>query len=134
MKTYWDASALVELLNDPVTRAQLRSEETGVNVTRVHSLAEVFSTITGGRRAGWRVDADDAADMVEDLAKDLSFVELTHWDVVKHLKAAKGLGVRGGRVHDYLHAVAATKAGAGKLRTLNVEHFRGLEEGWEIES
>jgi hypothetical protein len=129
MKTYWDSSALVEALQDEGLRKELSS---GDHVTRVHSLAEVFSTITGGRLS-FRVDADEAADMIDELAGDLSFVELTDAEVRKSLRSAQGLGVRGGHVHDYLHAVAATKAGCGKLRTINVGHFRGLEEGWEIE-
>ena len=34
--------------------------------------------------------------------------------------------MRGDSVHDYLHAVAAEKAGAGKILTLNLSDFKAL--------
>ena len=47
-------------------------------------------------------------------------------------KKAKRLGVRGGRVHDFLHAVAAEKAGADKIITLDENDFNDLT-GLKIE-
>jgi len=42
------------------------------------------------------------------------------------LKEARKKGVRGGRIHDYLHAVAAEKSGARQLLTLDKNDFNGL--------
>jgi predicted nucleic acid-binding protein len=42
------------------------------------------------------------------------------------LKEARKKGVRGGRVHDYLHAVAAEKSGSRKLLTLDRNDFNDL--------
>ncbi|MEI8043170.1 MAG: hypothetical protein WCL11_17295 [Verrucomicrobiota bacterium] len=78
-------------------------------VTRTHALAETFSALTAGNLA-LRVDPDAAARMVDSLAQDLEFVELTSKEVLDALKQSRKRGVRGGRIHDFLHAVAAEKA------------------------
>jgi predicted nucleic acid-binding protein len=122
MKDYWDSSAVIEACNSPVLRARLHRER---GLTRTHTLAEVFSTLTGGNLA-FRLDADEAAKTVASLAADLEFHDLTASDVLKALKEARKKGVRGGRIHDYLHAVAAQKCGADKLLTLNKNDFNEL--------
>ena len=58
MKRYWDASALIDAIHD--SRVEAKAQEPG-QVTRVHTLAEVFSTLTGGR-LGFQYLADDAAE------------------------------------------------------------------------
>ncbi|MCI0743888.1 MAG: PIN domain-containing protein [Verrucomicrobia subdivision 3 bacterium] len=119
MKPYWDTSALVEATIDPVLRSRVRSEQP---YTRTHSLAEAFSALTGGN-LGIRLEADDATATLENLAEDLDFVELDKTDVLTALKTARRKGVRGGRVHDYLHAVAAEKQKATQLVTLDRNDF-----------
>jgi predicted nucleic acid-binding protein len=42
------------------------------------------------------------------------------------LRETRKRGVRGGRIHDYLHAVAAEKSGANKLLTLDRHDFNDL--------
>jgi len=122
MNVYWDSSAVVEACNNPTLRARLHREH---GVTRTHTLAEVFSTLTGGNLA-FRLDADEAARTVAGLAADLEFLDLNAVDVLKALKEARKKGVRGGRIHDYLHAVAAQKSGAKKLLTLDKNDFNNL--------
>jgi predicted nucleic acid-binding protein len=122
MKDYWDSSAIIEACNSPVLRARLRRER---GCTRTHTLAEVFSTLTGGNLA-FRLGADEAAKTVANLASDLDFHDLAANDVLKALKEARKKGVRGGRIHDYLHAVAAQKSGARKLLTLDRNDFNDL--------
>jgi hypothetical protein len=63
---------------------------------------------------------------VENLAQELSFVDLTAKEVLDALKYAKARGVRGGRVHDLLHAIAAEKCGAPELLTLDKNDFTSL--------
>ena len=77
-------------------------------------LAETFAALTAGNLA-LRVDADAAARMVDSLAQDLDFVDLTSKEVLDALKQTRKRGVRGGRIHDFLHAVAAEKAKTGQL-------------------
>ena len=73
MKTYWDSSALVEAVaNAPLLR-RLQSER---GMTRPHTLAEVFSALTGNPHT--RIAADHAAAIIEHLARSLDFTEITH--------------------------------------------------------
>jgi hypothetical protein len=122
MKTYWDSSALVEAADDEQVRRRLVADG---GMTRTHTLAEVFSTLTGGR-AGDRLTAATAAQIVAQLAGDLDFCDLTSPEVLRALSQAGVKGVRGGRVHDYLHAVAAHKGKAGLLLTADKHGFDGL--------
>ena len=128
MKAYWDSSALVEALRNPKSRQALARQG---GWTRTHSLCEVFSTLTGGR-LGLRSSAEDALRLVEDLAQDLEFVELDAAQTFRALGKAKRLGVRGGLVHDLLHAEAALLAGAKKIVTLNIEDFRAIRQGMVV--
>lgn len=128
MKAYWDSSAIVEAFNDPQWLARLKSER---GFTRPHALAETFSTLTGNPKT--RIDASDAATVIERLSASLDFVELTAPETLSALKATREKGVRGGRVHDYLHAVAAEKSGAKKILTLDKNDFDGITS-LEIES
>jgi len=123
MKTYWDSSALVESVWEPSLQARLRRER---GVTRSHALAEVFSALTGNPQN--RVSTEVAAELVEQLADSLNFVDLTAGEMLTALKSARKLGVRGGRVHDFFHAVAAKKSGAKKIVTLDKNDFADLTE------
>jgi predicted nucleic acid-binding protein len=128
MKRYWDASGLVEALHDESLRLKVTK---GSAVTRSHSFSEVFSTLTGGR-LGFRYAPDDAAGIISSLAKDLEVVDLSLEESLAALSQAGRVGVRGGRVHDFLHAEAARKAGVERLVTLNTSDFVGLL-GREVE-
>ena len=87
MKPYWDSSALVAASADLALRTRLRAEG---GVTRTHALAETFSALTGGNLA-LRVDADAAARMVDSLAQDLDFVDLTSKEILDALKPGEDL-------------------------------------------
>ena len=127
MKAYWDSSALVEsVVNDKIKR-RLEAER---GFTRPHTLAEIFSSLTGNPAT--RIETDSAAKILERLAISLDFVELTGPEVLDALKSAREKGVRGGRVHDYLHAMAAEKCGAKKILTLDKNGFAGLT-GLQVE-
>jgi len=128
MKTYWDSSALILALHDTEAREHLQSIE---SVTRSHALAEVFSTLTKG--VNFRYSPTDAARLVQDLAGDLNFVELTETDTLKTLDSAGSNGVRGARIHDLMHAVAAVKAKCSTLCTLDKAGFGGLKLELKIE-
>jgi predicted nucleic acid-binding protein len=71
--------------------------------------------------------------MVNNLAQDLDFVDLTAQEVLNALKQARKRGVRGGRVHDFLHAVAAEKSGASQLLTLDENDFESLVDSVKVE-
>ena len=122
MKAYWDSSALVEAVQNLGVRKALRKVS---GFTRPHALAEVFSTLTGGR-LGYRCQPDDAAKIGRELAADLQFVELGEQETLHALATSRKHGVRGGQIHDYLHAIAAQKAGALTIYTFNTGDFRSL--------
>lgn len=130
MNLYWDSSALVACASELPLRDRLKGSNSW---TRPHALAEVFSTLTGGR-LGFRVDPDDASSLIAGLAEDLKFVELTSKDTLDALAMARGRGIRGGRVHDFLHAIAARKAECTHVLTLNVADFVGVDPILVIES
>jgi hypothetical protein len=49
------------------------------------------------------------------------------------LKQTRKRGVRGGRVHDFMHAVAAEKSGAKELLTLDTHDFDALTDSIKVE-
>ena len=51
---------------------------------------------------------------------------MTRTDLLRALREANAVGVRGGAFYDYLHLAAARKTGATLLYTLNVRHFEAL--------
>ena len=123
MKTYWDSSALVQAVWEPQLKRRLQTER---GVTRPHALSEIFSVLTGNPVT--RIEADDAAAVLRHLAESLDFVVLTAPEMLAALRTARQRGVRGGRVHDFMHAVAAAKSGAEKILTLGKNDFDGLTD------
>lgn len=128
MSAYWDSSALVEASLDEGVRLALSK---GGGFTRSHAFAEVFSTLTGGR-LGFRSQPEDAAKICREMANNLDCVELNFQETLDALDKARRYGVRGGLIHDFLHAVAARKAGADKIYTLNLDDFRSFRARIEI--
>jgi predicted nucleic acid-binding protein len=129
MKQYWDSSALIAVLHQKSLRT---SVSTSADFTRLHTLAELFCTLTKG--VNFRYPPDDAAKMIDALAQDLSFVDLTRADILSALSDAKKLGVRGAQIHDLLHFRAAQKCGAQELFTLDSAGFKGLAGNLTISS
>jgi predicted nucleic acid-binding protein len=128
MKAYWDSSALISASKDDALRDQLASER---GFSRRHALAEMFSALTG--KAHFKMKASEATIIIREIAADLDFVELSTEDILKAVSEAESLGVRGGHVHDLLHAKAALKSGAKTLLTLDRNDFDNLVPGLTIE-
>ena len=130
MKRYWDSSALVDALHDSRIEKLAREQD---QFTRPHTLAEMFSTLTGGR-LGVRYLPDDAAALIKEITGDLNFVSLDASEIQAALDSARKHGVRGGNIHDWIHARAAEKAGVQVLLTDNHNDFENLAEGFTIEA
>ena len=124
MKTYWDSSAVIAALTGH-TDAFRALAERGPHITNSHTSAEVFSTLTGGR-LGSRVDANEAAEKLEEFAERVKVVSLDAETILHALKQARGRGVRGGAVYDYLHALTAEKFDAKRIFTYNVSDFQHM--------
>jgi predicted nucleic acid-binding protein len=83
---------------------------------------------------GFKYAPNDAAALLMDLTRAMRFVELDGKDTRAALALAQKHGIRGGRVDDWMHARAATKAGAAFLVTDNGSDFVGLEDGFKLVS
>ena len=130
MKSYWDTSALINAALSDHVMAKLSG---GNAVTRSHSLAEFFGVMTG---RGVLVETkrvcfapQDAAQWLAETARTLAWVELTPAEVLAALADAPAKGVAGARVHDYLHAQAARKAGVDCVFTRDTHFNAVLTEG-----
>ncbi len=128
MSALLDSSVVLASLDpdEPRHLACDRLLASGGHELYVHALAETFSVLTGGRQ-GRRLNPADAARLIEENV--LPFVRthaLSVKDVVAALAECQARGVRGGAIYDLLHLVAARKAGAEKLITLDVRNFQAL--------
>ena len=130
MKRYWDTSALVDSLHDSKLEEKVLAAD---QWTRPHTLVEAFSTLTGGR-LGFKYSPDDASALLQEITRHMNFVELDQKDTMQALALAQKQGIRGGRVHDWMHARAATKAHVAVFVTDNRDDFLGLEDGFELSS
>jgi predicted nucleic acid-binding protein len=128
MKRYWDTSALLDVLED--SRIERRSQQPD-QWTRPHTLAEMFSILTGGR-LGFQYCPDDATAIIREVSAAMNFVELDAKEVLAALDQAQKRGVRGGNVHDLMHAAAARKAGVAELLTDNFTDFQDLADGFTV--
>lgn len=128
MRRYWDSSALLEAFWD--ARIEQLSKEPD-QWTRPHTLSEMFSTLTGGRLGGQFHPADAAA-IIAELTAEMHFVELNAKETQAALEQADKQGVRGGNVHDWMHARAARKIGAAELFTYNFADFERLADGFTV--
>jgi predicted nucleic acid-binding protein len=128
MKSYWDSSALISAAQTPQLRARLESER---GFSRRHALAETFSALTG--KAHLKLEAGKAAIILRELSRHLDFIELSTEDILSAATDAKALGVRGGGIHDLLHARAALQSGAKNFLTLDRNDFAKLLPGVAIE-
>ncbi len=126
MRAALDSSVIVAALDgeDPdhaACRSLLLSAKFSIHA---HALSETFSTLTGGRLA-IRVPASQAASLLRKwVAPRLAVTTLDEDDLLSAFDESSSRGVSGGAIYDYLHLVAARKARASTLYTLNISHFQ----------
>lgn len=133
---YWDTSAVI---NACVCGRVLDRLEVETHVTRTHTLAEFFATMTG--RGISVMDTDGPArfvmsprDAVGWLRKFCARVQTVDLDTSETLDALdRGRDVLGGRVYDYCHAVVAAKATADIILTRNPDDFQTIAGQARIE-
>lgn len=128
MKAYWDSSALISASGDDDVRDRLTAER---GFSRRHALAEMFSALTG--KAHLKMKASEASVLVKEIAANLEFIELSTEEILEAVSVTESLGVRGGHIHDLLHAKAALKSGAKILLTLDRNDFDNLVPSLTIE-
>lgn len=128
MKIYLDSSIVVAslLAGQNYHSESLKLLETGNASISQHGLLETFATLTGGK-LGFRVPAEVVTELITTtVLPKTETIQLTTDEVVAAFVEAKKHGVRGGAVYDYIHLIAARKANATKLYTLNLSDFVAL--------
>lgn len=128
MTVLLDSSVLIAALAPDEARHSecLALLKQGRNVVYAHAILETFSTLTGGR-LGIRADAELAAQLLnETILPRVRVIELSTAELFAALQQAKRRGVRGGAVYDFMHLVAARKAGVEIIYTVNVRDFQHL--------
>jgi len=132
MRCLLDSSVLVAALC-PDERRHDESKAvllSGQHVIYSHALLETFSTLTGKIKAS----ADAASELLNKTIRPrVEIIHLTDFEILEALAAAQKLGVRGGGVYDYMHFVAAGKAGVDAIITLNTGDFIHLVRSDDFE-
>ena len=128
MKGAFDSSILVAALAEAEIHhaacAALLAKSRGCIFA--HALTEVFNTLTGGR-SGYRIAPQQAAELIEfEIFPAVGVISLSPKEMITAMRSAHLRGVRGAAVFDFLHLVAAKKAAAKRLYTLNVSHFQSF--------
>ena len=130
MRYFFDTSVLVpayvdaHVHHEASRRIYLKAEKKH-DCCAVHSLAEVYSTLTR-LPGGLRASADQAVLFLEDMAARLTFVALDAEEYWAAIVDAAGLGIVGGLTYDALLARCAIKAKAETIYTWNLGHFQQL--------
>ncbi len=126
MKVFFDTSALIAvMLEDEVSHREADAEfEAAIEIwISTHSIAECFSTLTGGRRKS-RLTPQEALEVITTTLNDrVHLLPLTRADYEAALAAAAGVGARGGAIYDVLLLTCARRSGAARILTLNHRHF-----------
>ena len=128
MTLYLDSSVLVAALveDEPAHESCLKILRRKDAASWTHAITEVFATLTGGR-LGLRVPPALAAELIDtSLVSRLRFLDLGATEVSGAIRDAEAVGARGGAIFDFLHLIAARRAGATVVYTLNTKHFTAL--------
>ncbi len=135
MKSAIDSSVIVSALSgsDSNHEACHRLLLSARHSIHSHALTETFSTLTGGR-LGLRISAVDTASILKNqIAPRLDIQILTEEDLLAAYGETEARGIRGGAIYDFLHLVAARKAGAKRFHTLNLTDFLAFHRSGDPE-
>jgi predicted nucleic acid-binding protein len=124
MNHFIDASILVEAClaeSRHFTAADVLVKRDGA-VTSAHASAEAYATLSGDARL--KIKANDAAQMVTDLAHMLQANALGAKTYIELIRDSPDKGITGGSFFDAIHAQAARESNCVKIHTLNARHFK----------
>jgi predicted nucleic acid-binding protein len=130
VKYFFDTSVLVPVFVDehPHHQASLAAfirADKEHSCCSVHSLAEVYSTLT--RLPGkHRASASEGILFLENIANHLTFVALDAEEYWSAIVGSAELDIVGGTIYDALLGHCALKARAETIFTWNIDHFRRL--------
>jgi predicted nucleic acid-binding protein len=133
MNAFFDTSVLVPVFYGDHVHHQASLDlfiqfDKATGCCGAHSLAEVFSTVTGmpGKH---RISGEQAMLFIGSIRERLSVIALNGDEYADALEASAARGVVGGAVYDAMLAHCAIKAQAETIFTWNVRHYAqcGLE-------
>lgn len=132
MKAFLDTSVLVATFYDGHEHHKSSfelfvSQEKGGGCAAAHSLAEVYSVLTGmpGKE---RASGDEALLFLGNVRDRLTIVNLDPDEYFRVAEAAAGAGLTGGGIYDAILGHCALKAKAESIYTWNIKHFARLGE------
>jgi predicted nucleic acid-binding protein len=89
----------------------------------LHSLAEVYGTLTGMRVASRRASGDQALLFISNIRERFMLVGLDEQEYFQTLEDSAAAGMAGGAIYDALLGQCALKAGAETVYTWNTKDF-----------
>jgi predicted nucleic acid-binding protein len=89
----------------------------------LHSLAEVYGTLTGMRVASRRASGDQALLFISNIRERFMLVGLDEQEYFQTLEDSAAAGMAGGAIYDALLGRCALKAGAETVYTWNTKDF-----------
>jgi predicted nucleic acid-binding protein len=130
VKAFLDTSVLVATFYDSHEHHKASFElfvkqEKGRGCAAAHSLAEVYSVLTGmpGKE---RASGDEALLFLGNVRDRLTIVSLDPEEYFRVAEAAAATGTTGGGIYDAILGHCALKAKAESIYTWNVKHFTRL--------
>ena len=128
MNVHFDSSVLVAAVvdSDAHHEACLNLLRKGGASVFVHTFAETFNTMTGGKLIS-RVPPSVASEVLAvSVLPRVRPITLSAAETIAAFRETEKRGVRGGAIYDYLHLVAARKAKAQRLYTLDFDNFQSF--------
>ena len=92
----------------------------------LHSLAEVYGTLTGMRVASRRASGDQALLFIGNIRERLTLVGLDEHEYFQMLETSAAAGLLGGAIYDTILGHCALKADAETIYTWNTKDFLRL--------
>ena len=130
MKAFLDSSVLVASFNEQHVHHEpsfqlVRAQNKKTGCISAHSLAEVYSTLTGmpGKH---RVSPDQVLLFLDSLRETLSVISIDADDYRLALESAASINIIGGAIYDALLGHIARKSKSEVIYTWNVKHFSRL--------
>ncbi len=125
---FFDSSVIVSAahrsdLRYPISLECLSTASRETACCGAHSLAEVFSVLTGRPRP-LRVPIPAALALLEQMRERMQTIALNEDEYFEVVRASAKAGRMGGIIFDALLLACARKAGAETIYTWNARHFR----------
>jgi predicted nucleic acid-binding protein len=92
----------------------------------LHSLAEVYATLTAMRAASRRASGDQALLFIGNIRDRFALVGLDEQEYFQMLEASAAAGLTGGAIYDAILGYCALKADAETIYTWNTKDFLRL--------